>query len=80
MHSVPVSYGSYQQLVSDPSLDAIYVCTPNGLHGEWAAAALRAGKHVLVEKPFAANAQEARCVSHSCGVAVDQGRYLEALH
>uniref|UniRef100_A0A383VUP1 D-xylose 1-dehydrogenase (NADP(+), D-xylono-1,5-lactone-forming) n=2 Tax=Tetradesmus obliquus TaxID=3088 RepID=A0A383VUP1_TETOB len=61
-HGIPVAHGSYQQLVDDPSLTAIYVATPNGLHGEWAEAALRAGKHVLCEKPFTANAEEARLV------------------
>ncbi|KAF6253992.1 hypothetical protein COO60DRAFT_364115 [Scenedesmus sp. NREL 46B-D3] len=43
-HGIPVAYGSYQQLVDDPSLTAIYVATPNGLHGDWAEAALRAGR------------------------------------
>jgi hypothetical protein len=61
-HGIATAYGSYAELVADPTLDAIYVATPNGLHGEWAAAALRAGRHVLCEKPFAANAAEARCV------------------
>lgn len=59
-HGIPQAYGSYQELIDDPSLTAIYVATPNGLHGAWAAAALQAGKHVLCEKPFAANASEAR--------------------
>lgn len=58
--SIPVSYGSYQELLEDPTLTAIYVATPNGLHGDWAAAALKAGKHVLCEKPFTANAEEAK--------------------
>lgn len=64
--SIPKAYGSYSELVSDSSLDAIYVATPNGLHGEWAAAALDAGKHVLCEKPFTANAEEARWVALTC--------------
>jgi predicted dehydrogenase len=41
------------------------VATPNGLHGDWAAAALKAGKHVLCEKPFAANAAEATAVQNT---------------
>jgi predicted dehydrogenase len=61
-HGIPMSYGSYQELLEDPTLTAIYVATPNGLHGDWAAAALKAGKHVLCEKPFTANAGEAKSV------------------
>jgi predicted dehydrogenase len=60
--SIPQAYGSYQELIDDPTLTAIYVATPNGLHGDWAAAALKAGKHVLCEKPFTANAAEAKAV------------------
>lgn len=62
---IPKAYGSYQELIDDPSLTAIYVATPNGLHGDWAAAALKAGKHVLCEKPFTANADEAKAVQHT---------------
>lgn len=53
-------HDSYQALVADPDLDAIYNPLPNGLHGAWTRAALDAGKHVLCEKPFTANAAEAR--------------------
>jgi predicted dehydrogenase len=53
-------YGSYEELIKDPELDAIYVATPNGLHGEWSIRSLDAGKHVLCEKPFTANASEAK--------------------
>jgi predicted dehydrogenase len=49
--------------VADPSLDAVYVPLPNGLHGRWTVAALEAGKHVLCEKPFTADAAEARDVA-----------------
>ncbi|EAW15171.1 Gfo/Idh/MocA family protein [Aspergillus clavatus NRRL 1] len=54
------AYGSYQALLDDDAVDAVYVSTPNGLHFEWAAKAMRAGKHVLCEKPFTANADEAK--------------------
>ena len=54
---------SYDELVSDPDIDAVYNPLPNGLHGRWTMAALAAGKHVLCEKPFTANADEARAVA-----------------
>jgi predicted dehydrogenase len=62
-HGVPTVHGSYDELLADPSLDAVYVPLPNGLHAAWMTAALRAGKHVLCEKPFTANAAQAREVA-----------------
>ncbi|WP_105033573.1 Gfo/Idh/MocA family protein [Cryobacterium aureum] len=58
--SIPTAHASYADLVNDPEVDAIYVSTPHPFHAEHASLALNAGKHVLIEKPFALNAHEAR--------------------
>jgi predicted dehydrogenase len=60
---IPRVLGSYEELIADPDIDAIYNPLPNGLHGQWTIAALEAGKHVLCEKPFTANAAEAEQVA-----------------
>jgi predicted dehydrogenase len=59
-HGVAKVHDSYEALIVDPDVDAIYNPLPNSLHGKWTRAALEAGKHVLCEKPFTANAAEAR--------------------
>ena len=59
-HGIARVHDSYEALIADPDLDAVYNPLPNGLHGRWTRAALAAGKHVLCEKPFTANAAEAR--------------------
>jgi predicted dehydrogenase len=62
-HGIPKVHDSYSALIADPDIDAIYNPLPNGLHGLWTRAALEAGKHVLCEKPFTANAEEAESVA-----------------
>ena len=78
-HQIPRVLGNYAELVNDPDIDAVYNPLPNGLHGYWTIAALKAGKHVLCEKPFTANADEARAVAE-----VDNGNpglvVMEAFH
>jgi predicted dehydrogenase len=59
-HGIARAHGSYEALIADPDLDAVYVVLPTSFHGRWTRAALAAGKHVLCEKPFTANAAEAR--------------------
>ncbi|MUN08635.1 Gfo/Idh/MocA family protein [Agromyces luteolus] len=51
-HGVPRAYGSYDELVVDPEVDAVYIASPHSVHAEQALLAIAAGKHVLVEKPF----------------------------
>jgi predicted dehydrogenase len=58
-HSIPFACGSYGELVARDDIDLIYVALPPSAHLEWCTAALANGKHVLVEKPFASNAQDA---------------------
>ena len=77
-HGIPVAYGSYEALLADPDIDAIYNPLPNSQHGPWTMRAIAAGKHVLCEKPFASNAEEAERVADAAaasGLVV-----MEAMH
>ncbi|GAA0203000.1 Gfo/Idh/MocA family protein [Halobaculum roseum] len=64
--SIPRSYGSYEELLADEDLDAVYVPLPNGLHAEWTKRAADAGLDVLCEKPLAVDTSEARAVVDHC--------------
>src|SRR5882672_6367054 len=57
---IPRAYGSYEELLTDPEVDAVYNPLPNHLHVSWSERAAARGKHVLCEKPIALDATEAR--------------------
>ena len=59
------AYGSYEALLQDPHVEAVYIATPHPLHREWAVLAAQAGKHLLVEKPIAMNANQAEAIVHA---------------
>jgi D-xylose 1-dehydrogenase (NADP+, D-xylono-1,5-lactone-forming) len=70
---IPRAHASYQALLDDPEVDAVYIPLPNELHRPWVKAAADAGKHVLCEKPLALDAREAEAMVRHCGA---RGRLL----
>jgi len=72
-YGVPKRYADYRDIAADPDIDAVSVCTPNFMHKDPTVACLRAGKHVLVEKPIAMNAAEG---AEMVRAAEESGRVL----
>ncbi|QFG21305.1 Gfo/Idh/MocA family protein [Actinomadura sp. WMMB 499] len=77
-HGIPRVLGSYDDVLNDPDISAVYVPTPAALHGRWTRRAIAAGKHVLCEKPFAANAGEAAEIAEVA--RADDLVVMEAFH
>jgi len=72
---IPKAYGSYEELVADPDIDAVYIPLPNHLHVEWTIRSAEAGKHVLCEKPIglvAADAERLLAVRDRTGVLIQE--------
>jgi D-xylose 1-dehydrogenase (NADP+, D-xylono-1,5-lactone-forming) len=75
-HAIERAYGSYDALLEDADVDAVYIPLPNSMHVEWTLRALEAGKHVLCEKPFSRHPEEverAFDVADSAGLVLSEG-------
>ncbi|MEM1505598.1 Gfo/Idh/MocA family oxidoreductase [Domibacillus sp. 8LH] len=65
-NDIPKSYGSYEDLLGDPEIDAVYIPLPNHLHKDWVIKAAEKGRHILCEKPAALNSSEIKEMEEAC--------------
>jgi len=72
-HEVPTPHGSYDELLANPAVEAVYISLPNSMHHDWTLRAIEAGKHVLCEKPFAVTFAEGEAMFEA---AKDKGVVL----
>jgi len=79
-HGIPNVHATYDDVVEDPDVDAVYIPLPNGLHAHWMRTALEHGKHVLCEKPFTSNAAEAEAIRHLADEHHPDLVVMEAFH
>jgi predicted dehydrogenase len=80
---IPKAYGSYEELLTDPDIDAVYNPLPNQLHVLWTAKAAEAGKHVLCEKPFSltfAEAESLLAIRSRTGVKIGEAFMIRSYH
>ncbi|KAI1435063.1 putative oxidoreductase [Xylaria sp. CBS 124048] len=80
-HGIPEARDSYQDVLDDPDIDCLFIPLPNSMHYEWTVRAIRAGKHVLLEKPSVSNAKEAEVLFNLPELSEPNGPILmEAFH
>src|SRR5829696_7114791 len=72
-HGIERAHGSYDELLAEPDVEAVYNSLPNSLHVEWSVRALQAGKHVLAEKPFSRHPED---VERAFLIAEEAGLFL----